>query len=84
MWLLLTRVHLQVDLDAGKIQSFVYDPSSQSLRMTLVRADSGATTANMMYEDTLSTGVKLKTSGLRQKRRGFVVPLHGTVEFMIE
>lgn len=75
---------LAVEVDAGVIKSFTYDPATKSLTIDFERVEGeGATSARMVWEDTLGTGVKLSTQGLEERLGGLAVALPGSVEFAI-
>ncbi|KAK4508188.1 hypothetical protein PRZ48_001926 [Zasmidium cellare] len=74
---------LALDIDAGVIKDFKYDASAKSLVVNFDKVDGGASTATLVYEDTLSSGVKLTTGGLKQQRGGYAVQLPGSVNFSI-
>lgn len=72
---------LSMNIDAGVIKNFKYDASAKTLTVNFDQVDGGASKATMVYEDTLGSGVKLTTKGLKQQRGGYAVQLPGSVEF---
>lgn len=73
---------LSVELDAGVIERFVYDPEEKGLRVEVGRVEGeDAVSARMVWEDTLGKGVRLVTEGLEERGGGLRVGLPGVVEF---
>ncbi|KJX98622.1 hypothetical protein TI39_contig401g00004 [Zymoseptoria brevis] len=75
---------LAVEFDAGVISSFEYDPATRSVKIDLVRVEGqNGVVATMTWEDTLGSGVKLVTQGLKERLGGLAVAIPGEVEFAI-
>ena len=75
---------LSMQVDAGMISEFTYDPTAKSVTVKLGQAQGeGATTALMSYEDTLGSGVKLQSGGTKQVSGGTMVSLPSTVTFAV-
>ena len=74
----------RLEMDAGVISHFVYDKMAKKLVLHVDRVEGeNATSAVLMLMDTIDTGVKLRTEGLKQARGGYVVDLPSSVEFGI-
>lgn len=75
---------LSMQVDAGMISEFTYDPATKSVAVKLGQAQGeGATTALMSYEDTLGSGVKLQSGRTKQVSGGTIVSLPSTVTFAV-
>lgn len=74
---------LAMEVDRGVIKDFEYDASARSLVVNFDKVEGGASTATMVYEDTISSGIRLATGGLKEQRGGYAVQLPGPVQFSI-
>jgi hypothetical protein len=67
-------VSLWVELDAGQISEFSYDPTSKKVVMHIMQDSSGAAAATLTSQQTAqrrSHKMKLVTSGLKQRLNGW-------------
>lgn len=73
---------LAAQFDSGRISSFVYSSTANTVRVNLVKAEQlQANSTIMTFQSTLGKNIKLQTTGLKASKGGYVVNLPGSVTF---